>query len=64
MGHSYMFWLHVIKKGDVMVPSEQQRTGFKNNCTSSLAVSWEAMGKNDARKQSGQADFFYAGSAL
>lgn len=47
----------VIKEGGVVAPPEQQGTGFQNNCTCSLAISWEALGKNDAREQSGQTDF-------
>lgn len=45
----------VIKEGGVVVPSEQQ--GLSNNRTCSLAISWEALGKNYAREQSGQTDF-------
>lgn len=47
----------VIKEEGGVVPSEQQGTSFQNNSTCSLAVSWEALGKNDAREQSGQTDF-------
>lgn len=47
----------VIKKGRVVVPSEQQGTTFQNNCTCSLHKSLEARVKNDARDHPGRQIF-------
>lgn len=47
----------VIKKGGVVVPSEQQGTTFQNNCTCSLHKSLEAPVKNDARDHPGRQIF-------
>ena len=38
----------VIKEGGVVVPSEQQGTGFQSNCTSSLYLGRLWGKKNDA----------------
>lgn len=35
----------VMKEGGVVVPSEQQGTGFQNNGMCSLAMSWEVLGQ-------------------
>lgn len=53
----------VIKKGGVVVPSEQQGTTFQSNCICSLYKSWEAPVKNDARDHLGR-QIFPAGSGL
>lgn len=54
----------VIKEGDVVVPSEQQGTGFQNNCTHSLAVSWEPLGEKTMPGNSLGRQIFVADSDL